>query len=112
MGLKRLHESPAVWSVYTPIDCGACSPEQAYQAVKWMNSHIPKIRVEDTEYQTIATSNWMPYSWSINNVAAAEVMHTALAYFEAGRNEEGFRLMKANVLDRCTTDSRPPTSDK
>ena len=42
----------------------------------------------------------MPYSWSINNVAAAEVMHTALAYFEAGRAEEGFRLMKANVMDQ------------
>ena len=33
-------------------------------------------------------------------MAAAEVMHTALAYFEAGRNEEGFRLMKANILDQ------------
>ena len=41
----------------------------------------------------------MPYAWSINNVAPAEVMHTALAYFEAGRPEEGYRLLKANVLD-------------
>ena len=106
MGLKRLHESPAVWSVYTPIDCGACSPEQAYQAVKWMNSHIPKIRVEDTEYQTIATSNWMPYSWSINNVAAAEVMHTALACFEAG-DPWGFQLMKANIMDQMYYGASP-----
>ena len=100
MGLKRLHESPAVWSVYTPIDCGACSPEQAFMATDWISSHIPHIRVEGTDYTTIATSNWMPYSWSINNVAAAEVMHTALAYFEAGRNDEGYRLMKANILDQ------------
>jgi hypothetical protein len=33
-------------------------------------------------------------------VAAAEVMHTALAYFKAGRTEEGYRLMKANILDQ------------
>ena len=42
----------------------------------------------------------MPYSWSINNVAAAEVMHTALAYFEAGRADEGYQLMKANIMDQ------------
>ena len=100
MGLKRLHESPAVWSVYTPIDCGACTQEQAWLATSWVNSHIPKIGIEDTAYNTIATSNWMPYSWSINNVAAAEVMHMALAYFEAGNQIAGFNLLKANVLDQ------------
>ena len=100
MGLKRLHESPAVWSVYTPIDCGACSPDQAYDATEWVSQNIPHIPVEKTGYSTIATSNWLPYSWSINNVAAAEVMHTALAFFEAGRAKEGFSLLKANILDQ------------
>ena len=99
MGLRRLHESPAVWSIYTPIDCGACTQEQAWQATDYVSRHIPHIPVEDTGLQTIATSNWLPYSWSINNVANAEVWHTALAYFEAGRKEEGFQLMKANILD-------------
>ena len=100
MGLKRVHESAAVWSIYTPIDCGACSAQQAYQATKYVDRDIPHIAVANTGLQTIATSNWLPYSWSINNVAAAEVMHTALAYFVAGRSEEGFRLMKANILDQ------------
>ena len=99
MGLKRVHESAAVWSVYTPIDCGACTPEQAYWATKYVDREIPHIPV-NADFETIATSNWMPYSWSINNVAAAEVMHTALAYFQAGRAEEGYRLMKANILDQ------------
>ena len=49
----------------------------------------------------------MPYSWSINNVAAAEVMHTALAYFEAGRPEEAYRLMKANILDQMYYGASP-----
>ena len=100
MGLKRLHESPAVWSIYTPVDCGACTPSQAYSATGWVTKNIPHIPVQKTGYETIATSNWMPYSWSINNVAAAEVMHTALAFFEAGRSKEGFELMKANILDQ------------
>ncbi|MBR1548957.1 MAG: DUF4450 domain-containing protein, partial [Prevotella sp.] len=100
MGLRRLHESAAVWSVYTPIDCGACSPQQAYRATEYVDTDIPHIAVADGRFETIATSSWMPYSWSINNVASAEVMHTALAYFQAGRTDDGFRLLKANVLDQ------------
>jgi hypothetical protein len=98
-GLKRVHESAAVWSIYSPIDCGACTAEQAYRATKYIDKEIPHIPVT-TSLSTISTSNWLPYSWSINNVAAAEVMHTALAYFEAGRSEEGYQLMKANILDQ------------
>ena len=100
MGLKRLHESPAVWSVYTPVDCGACTPEQAWKATEWVMTHIPHIRVEKSGYRTIATSNWMPYSWSINNVAAAEVMHTALAFFEAGHSSWGYELLMGNLMDQ------------
>ena len=107
MGLQRKHESPAVWSVYTPIDCGACSPQQAWQATGWVRDNIPHIDVEKTGYQTIATSNWLPYSWSINNVAAAEVMHTALACFEAGRSDEGYRLLMGNVMDQMYYGASP-----
>ena len=109
MGLQRVHESAAVWSIYTPIDCGACTPEQAYSATKYIDKEIPHIDVERSTFnlQTIATSNWLPYSWSINNVAAAEVMHTALAYFEAGRPEEGYRLMMANVMDQMYCGQSP-----
>ena len=32
-------------------------------------------------------------------MAFAEVMHTALAYFQAGRPEEAYRLMKSSFLD-------------
>ncbi len=107
MGLKRKHEHPAVWSIYTPIDCGACTPEQAYQATRYVDEHIPHIDVEKTGFQTIATSDWLPYSWSINNVAAAEVMHTALAYYEAGRADEAYRLMKGNILDQMYYGASP-----
>ena len=34
-----------------------------------------------------------------DNVAFAEVMHTALSYFQAGRAEAGYKLLKSSVLD-------------
>ena len=53
----------------------------------------------DGRYQTVATTNWLPYDWSTNNVAHEEVKNTALAYFQAGRSEQGFNLLMADILD-------------
>lgn len=101
MGLKRIHNDAALWSIYTPIDCGACSPEQAYEATKYVDTRIPHIRFSlgNEQFSTISTSDWAPYEWSINNVAMAEVSHMALAYFHAGRPDAGFKLLKSNLID-------------
>ena len=109
MGLKRVHKDAALWSIYTPIDCGAGTGEQNYQATKYADRHIPRVPYiyNGQEYQTVSTSDWSPYEWSINNVAMAEVMHTVLAYYQAGRVEEAYRLLKANVLDFMYLGSSP-----
>lgn len=109
MGLRRVHKDAALWSIYTPIDCGAGTGEQNYQATKYVDRHIPRVPYiyNGQEYQTVSTSDWSPYEWSINNVAMAEVMHTVLAYYQAGRVEEAYRLLKANVLDFMYLGSSP-----
>lgn len=104
MGHKRLHESAAVWTIYHAIDSETADPFQAYQATRYVDTSIPHLPVtaeglKDENYATIATTNWLPYSWSINNVAFAEVMHTALAYFQAGRADAGHQLLKSSILD-------------
>ena len=109
MGLKRVHRDAALWSIYTPIDCGVETAEQNYSATRYVDRHTPHIPYiyKGTEYQTLSTSDWAPYEWSINNVAMAEVMHTVLAYYQAGRAEEAYRLLKANVLDFMYLGSSP-----
>lgn len=104
MGHKRVHESAAVWTIYHAIDSETANPFQAYQATRYVDTSIPHIPVtahglKENGYATIATTNWLPYSWSINNVAFAEVMHTALSYFQAGRADAGYKLLKSSVLD-------------
>ena len=71
--------------------------------------HIPVVGrgVEGPSNYVISTSNWQPYEWSINNVAFGEVMHTALAYWQTGRNEEAFSLFKGIVLDAMYMGSSP-----
>ena len=115
MGHKRLHESAGVWTIYHALDSETANPFQAYQATRYVDTQIPHIPVEgkglkDEGYATISTTNWLPYSWSINNVAFAEVMHTALAYFQAGRFDEGYKLLKSSVLDGMYLGDSPETS--
>lgn len=104
MGFKRTHESAAVWTIYHAVDGGIGDEFQNYQSMQYVDNEIPHIPVKAKglkyeNYETISTSNWLPYSWSINNVVFAEAMNTALAYFQSGRNENGFRLLKSSVLD-------------
>jgi len=112
MGDRIVHESAAIWSVYHAIDSDIHNPYQAYQATRYVDNEIPHIPVEakgleTSKYQVISTTNWMPYSWSINNVAIAEINHMALAYWQAGRNEKAFNLLKSSVLDNMYLGSSP-----
>jgi hypothetical protein len=104
MGLKRTHDDAALWTIYNAIDSDISTPEQAYQATRYIDTNIPHIPIKadglpEGEYYTLSTTDWQPYSWSINNVAFAEVLHTSLAYFEAGRNDAGYTLLKSAILD-------------
>ena len=111
MGLKRLHPSAALWTIYTPIDCGACTPQQAFRATEYVDNFIPHIPVsiegEQSIGYTLSTTDWMPYAWSTNNVAHEEVANMALAYFQAGRNDEGFRLLKSDLTDEMLLGKSP-----
>lgn len=104
MGARRLHTHPGVWTVYHAIDGDVASPEQAYAATRYVDACIPHIPVtakgfKGDDLETISTTDWLPYAWSINNVAFAEVYQTALAYYQAGRPDEATKLMKSAILD-------------
>ncbi|MCR5394021.1 MAG: DUF4450 domain-containing protein [Bacteroidales bacterium] len=104
-GLQRQHKNPALWTVYHAIDSEVGTPQQRQRAVKWVSEHIPHydIKVRDNDcfdgLYTLSTTNWQPYGWSINNVALAEEMHTALAFWQAGCTDEAYRLFKGALVD-------------
>lgn len=111
MGEKRLHESPAVWTIYHAIDSGTVNAFDAYRMLSYVDEHIPHLPVEGDGVPeglaVVSTSRWMPYTWSVNNVAMAENAHTALAYWQAGRCEEAYRLWKSTVVDMMYMGSCP-----
>lgn len=110
MGFGRIHDKPAVWTIYHAIDSEIVDPLKAYAATVYVDQNIPHIPVADIgdkQLYTISTTNWKPYSWSINNVAIAEVMHTALAYWQAGRPDEAYELMKGVAYDNMLGGASP-----
>jgi len=112
MGEKMIHEDAAVWTVYHAIDSDVQDPFQAYQATRYVDTSIPHIPVlaknlNDPSNYVISTSDWQTYNWSINNVAMAEITHTALAFWQAGRSEEAFKMYKGALLDAMYLGSGP-----
>lgn len=102
LGNQILHDKPGIWSIYHVSDAYILNEFDDYQNLQYINNHIPKIPVKvkgetDKNYYTLSTTNWQPYDWSINNVALAENLQTALAYWQAGRNEDAFQLWKGNL---------------
>lgn len=112
LGNELLHTNPAVWSQYHTIDSDVSNVFQSYQMTKYVDNYIPHIPIEadgleQEKYYTISTSNWMPYTWSVNNVALAEVLHTALSYWKSGRYDSAFDLAKGTFVDFMILGSSP-----
>ena len=103
LGNQLLHISPALWTIYHSMDSETLDPFQAYLSMRYIDNEIPKIPVrakglEDKGYYNLSTTSWMPYTWSLNNAALAESMHTVLANWQSGRVDEAFKLFKSEIL--------------
>lgn len=104
LGNQIVHDQPGIWSIYHVSDAFILNEFEDYQNLQYINNHTPKIPItvkgaDNKDYFTLATTNWQPYDWSINNVALAENLQTALAYWQAGRNAEAYQLWKGNLVE-------------
>ena len=103
LGLQLTHPNAALWSIYQTVDSEAATPLEAWQMTRYVDTQIARLPIRGPGVPegcyTLPTTSWMPYTWSLNNVVMAEAQHTALAFWQAGRGEEAFRLCKGSILD-------------
>ncbi len=116
LGLKEVHSAAGLWTVYHAIDEGIADNFQAYQALRYIDTEIPHIPIiakgaPDGMY-TLSTTNWMPYTWSLNNVALAEVLHASLAYWQGNRPEDAFKLWKSSLVQSMYLEDSPGNFDQ
>lgn len=103
LGEQRLHPAFGLWTYYHAIDSEVASPTDAWRMSDALK-RLPRVPIKgpgvpsDARYGLYATTDWLPYAWSINNVATQENLHTALALWQAGRNDEAFVLAKSGFL--------------
>jgi hypothetical protein len=104
MTARTVYNNPAVWTVYHTIDSEVPTPRQAWQMMAERLSVLRKIPVHGPgvppgAWYMLSCSDWLPYLWSLNLLALAENVHTALAMWQAGMADEAFLLLKGNLLD-------------
>lgn len=98
LGLRRLHPSAELPSVYHPIDSDVPDEFQAWQMLRYVDTSFERLPIE-TGGTMIFASNWVPYIWSIRDISGVEVAHTALANWQVGRREEAYELWRGAIVD-------------
>ncbi|MCA5003859.1 DUF4450 domain-containing protein [Sphingobacterium bovistauri] len=104
LGKQLVHDKPGLWTIYHVADAFMLDDFESYQNTQYINNHLPKIPInvhgqQHDNLYTLATSNWQPYTWSVNNVTLGENLQAALAYWQSGRKEDAYQLWKSNIIE-------------
>jgi hypothetical protein len=104
LGEQLVHEDYGLWNFYHTVDEEAVTSREAWEMGADLLTHLRPIPVEgpgvpkDAPYHVLSETDWMPYSWSINNVVMDENMHTALALWQGGHADDAYVLAKGSLL--------------
>jgi hypothetical protein len=112
LGKKLVHPIPGLWTIYHALDAKLPDPFQAWQATRFVDTEIPHIPVKAKGLDIkglyiLSTSNYQPYTWSVNNVALAENLHMALAYWQANRPNEAYHLFRSALTESMFLGASP-----
>lgn len=111
-GEKMIHPYAGLWTVCNSVDSKIADPFKAFQVTNYVDTYIPHIPVKATgldaaDLAVIATSNWQPYTWSVNNVSLPDILYTSLTYWKSSRPEEAFNLWKSGLVESMYLSSSP-----
>jgi hypothetical protein len=104
IGNQLIHPDYGLWNFYHTVDEEAVTPREAWSMSSALLANWKQIPVAgpgvpaDARYHVLSETDWMPYSWSINNVVLDENMHTALALWEGGHSQDAYVLAKGGLL--------------
>lgn len=112
LGNRLLHDTPGIWSIYHTIDSELSNPFESYQMLDYVTNQIPHIPIsaeglDKKDLYVISTTNWQPYTWSTNNVALAEQLHTSLAFWQGGQSEKAFTMWESALIESMYLGASP-----
>lgn len=93
LGLKLLHESPDLSSIYTPIDLDFCDPFESYRMLRFALRRFETVTGLPRGGALLYSSEWLPNHYSTRDIYTGELINTLLALYRIGQSEaaEPFR---------------------
>ena len=110
LGYKRRHDDACLMTVYMPIDAKMLSREEAAQALFYTEYALER-QPGRLGGELCQLSNWLPHVWSTRDYFAAENYGLALAYFQTGLPDEGWKLFKGNYRESMYNNNVPGNTD-
>ena len=91
--LRRLHEDSWLYAIFCPIDAGMLNAEQSAQALHYTEWGLER---EKMPYggERCWPSNWVPSVWSLREMWPGDNYHLALAYFQTGLADDGWKVLR------------------
>lgn len=105
-GHQRIHADAWTYSVFLAIDAGLTSADEALQSLyftEWALERIPL----PFGGELCQLSNWVPWKWSVRDMFGGDLFHLALAYFQTGLGDEGYKLLQGATLESAYASAVP-----
>jgi hypothetical protein len=99
IGSKRVHPEPELPTIYHPIDFGVTDQFQAYEMLRFTETNLRSETAIPNGGRLVWSSNWAPnhnkfYTHSTYELAFAEELNLAIAYYRAGQFDKAYELLK------------------
>ena len=97
-GHHRVHSDSWLYSQFLPIDAGIAGYEESLQALYYCEWALENVR-PPYGGRRVWISNWVPSKWSVRELYHGDNYHLALACFQSGLADDGWEILKGNLLD-------------
>src|SRR6185312_3496791 len=105
-GHQRIHADAWTYSVFLAIDAGLSSPDEAVQSLYFTEWALERIALPFGG-ELCQLSNWVPWKWSVRDMFGGDIFHLALAYFQTGLGDEGYKLLQGATLESAYASAVP-----
>jgi len=105
-GHGRLHADAWTYSVFLPIDAGLTSAAEALQSLFYTEWGLERIPLPFGG-ELCQLSNWVPWKWSVRDMFGGDMFALALAYFQTGLGDEGYKLLQGAMLEGAFASAVP-----
>ncbi len=92
-GHGRLHEDSWLYAIFCPIDAGMLPTDLAAKSLYYTEWGLER---EKMPYggERVWPSNWVPSLWSLREMWPGDDYHLALAYFQTGLADDGWKVLR------------------